>query len=108
MKIIGYEYQSCFAPYIKQFLQEKRSVGFIYETEEWKLKHFDDFCVKESVTQPYLSRELIQKWGTLRDGESLSTCSARTSIIVKKDWYISCQMMKYQHSFMRLTVILQR
>ena len=55
MKIIGYEYQSCFAPYIKQFLQEKRSVGFIYETEEWKLKHFDDFCVKESVTQPYLS-----------------------------------------------------
>ena len=81
MKIIGYEYQSCFAPYIKQFLQEKRSVGFIYETEEWKLKHFDDFCVKESVTHPYLSRELIKKWGTLRDGESLSTCSARTSII---------------------------
>ena len=81
MKIIGYEYQSCFAPYIKQFLQEKRSIGFIYETEEWKLKHFDDFCVKESVTQPYLSRELIKKWGTLRDGEALSTCSARTSII---------------------------
>lgn len=81
MKIIGYEYQSCFAPYIKQFLQEKRSVGFIYETEEWKLKHFDDFCAKESITQPYLSRELIKKWGTLRDGEALSTCSARTSII---------------------------
>ena len=56
MKIIGYEYRSCFAPYIKQFLQEKRSVGFSYETEEWKLKHFDDFCVKESVIQPYLSR----------------------------------------------------
>lgn len=81
MKIIGYEYQSCFAPYIKQFLQEKRSIGFIYETEEWKLKHFDDFCAKESITQPYLSRELIKKWGTLRDGEVLSTCSARTSII---------------------------
>lgn len=81
MKIIGYEYQSCFAPYIKQFLQEKRSVGFIYETEEWKLKHFDDFCAKESITQPYLSRELIKKWRTLRDGEALSTCSARTSII---------------------------
>ena len=81
MKIIGYEYQSCFAPYIKQFLQEKRSVGFIYETEEWKLKHFDDFCANESITQPYLSRELIKKWGTLRDGEALSTCSARISII---------------------------
>lgn len=63
MKILGYEYQSCFAPYIKQFLQEKRSVGFSYETEEWKLKHFDDFCVKESVIQPYLSRELVKKGG---------------------------------------------
>ena len=81
MKIIGYEYRSCFAPYIKQFLQEKRSVGFSYETEEWKLKHFDDFCVKESVIQPYLSRELVKKWGILREGEALSTCSARTSII---------------------------
>ena len=81
MKIIGYEYQSCFAPYIKKFLQEKRSVGFTYETEEWKLKHFDDFCVRESVTQPYLSRELVKKWGTLREGEASSTCSARTSII---------------------------
>ena len=81
MKIIGYEYQSCFAPYIKQFLQEKRSVGFTYESEEWKMKHFDDFCVKESVIQPYLSRELVKKWGTLREGEALSTCSARTSII---------------------------
>lgn len=81
MKILGYEYQSCFAPYIKQFLQEKRSVGFTYETEEWKLKHFDAFCVRESVIQPYLSRELVKKWGTLREGEALSTCSARTSII---------------------------
>lgn len=81
MKIIGYEYRSCFAPYIKQFLQEKRSVGFTYETEEWKLKHFDDFCVKESVTRPHLTRELLKKWGTLREGEALSTCSARTSII---------------------------
>lgn len=81
MKIIGYEYQNCFAPYIKKFLQEKRSVGFAYESEEWKLKHFDDFCVKESVIQPSLSRELVKKWGTLREEEALSTCSARTSII---------------------------
>lgn len=81
MKIIRYEYQSCFAPYIKQFLQEKRSVGFAYESEEWKLKHFDDFCVKESVIQPSLSKELVKKWGTLREGEALSTCSARISII---------------------------
>lgn len=81
MKFIGYEYQSCFAPYITQFLEEKRAVGFSYQTEEWKLKHFDSFCAAESVEQPFLTRELVKKWGTLREGDALSTCSARTSII---------------------------
>ena len=81
MKISGYQFQSCFAPYIEMFLQKKRATGFIYESEEWKLKHFDAFCMEESVTEPHLSRDLVKKWGTLRDGEALVTCSARTSVI---------------------------
>ena len=81
MRISEYHFQSCFAPYIEMFLQEKRAAGFIYIREEWKLKHFDAFCVEESITEPHLSRELVKKWGTLRDGEALVTCSARTSIL---------------------------
>lgn len=81
MKISGYQFQSCFAPYIEKFIQEKRAAGFIYESEEWKLKHFDAFCIGESVTEPCLKRELAKKWGTLREGEALATCAARTSII---------------------------
>ena len=72
MKIIRYEYQSCFAPYIKQFLQEKRSVGFAYESEEWKLKHFDDFlCERIRYTA-------ITKQGT---GEKMGNITRRRSII---------------------------
>ena len=81
MKISGYQFQSCFAPYIEKFIQEKRAAGFIYESEEWKLKHFDAFCIKESVAEPCLSRDLVKKWGTIREGEALITCSARTSVI---------------------------
>ena len=81
MNISGYQFQSCFAPYIKMFLHEKRAAGFIYESEEWKLKHFDIFCIEESIKEPCLSRDLVKKWGTLRDGEALVTCSARTSVI---------------------------
>lgn len=69
MNISGYQFQSCFAPYIEMFLQEKRAAGFIYESEEWKLKHFDVFCIEESVKEPHLSRDLVKKWGTLRDGK---------------------------------------
>ncbi len=81
MKCKEYQFHSCFAAYIEQFIQEKRSAGFIYETEVWKLKHFDLFCIEESVGEPVLSRELVKKWGTLKDGESLGTCSARVSVI---------------------------
>lgn len=62
MKMAAYQFQSCFAPYIEKFLQEKRDAGFLYESAEWKLKHFDAFCVKESVTEPVMSRELVKKW----------------------------------------------
>lgn len=81
MKIIGYQYHSCFGPYIEKFIEEKKASGFTYETEEWKLKHFDLFCAEKAVTDVCLSRKLVQEWGTLRESEALSTCSARTSVL---------------------------
>lgn len=81
MRISGYRYQSCFGPYIEGFIREKRSAGFNYESEEWKLKHFDAFCMEESVSEPVLTRELVHKWGTMRDKEAMATCSARISVL---------------------------
>ena len=81
MKITSYQFQSCFAPYIKIFIQERRAAGYLYETEEWKLKHFDAFCIREAITNLCLTREIVKKWGTLRDCESLATCSSRISVI---------------------------
>ena len=49
MKIAGYQYSSCFGPYIQQFIEKKRSIGFIYEHEEWELKHFDRLCCEKGV-----------------------------------------------------------
>lgn len=81
MKIKGYHFNSCFAPYIEQFIQEKRDAGFSYNTEEWRLKHFDSLCINEAVPEPVITRELAQKWGSLRDNEALSTCSARMCVL---------------------------
>lgn len=81
MKIKGYHFQSCFGPYLEEFIQEKKDAGFIYESEEWRLKHFDAFCMEESVQEPVLTRDLALKWGALRAGEALSTGSARLSIL---------------------------
>ena len=81
MKISGYCYQSCFGPYIEMFIREKRSAGFHYELEECKLKYFDAFCINESVSEPVLARELVNKWGAMRENESMATRSGRISVL---------------------------
>ena len=96
MKIKGYQFKSCFAPYIEQFLQEKKDAGFSYNTEEWKLKHFDALCIEEAVSEPIITRELAQKWGSLRDNEALSTCSSRMSVLRQFSLYLT-SIGKYQN-----------
>ena len=81
MKIAEYQYGSCFGPYIQQFIERKRSIGFVYEHEEWELKHFDHFCCEKGISEPSLSRELVMEWGQLRENEYKSTSSSRFSII---------------------------
>ena len=81
MKIAGYQYGSCFGPYIQQFIEKKKSIGFVYEHEEWELKHFDQFCCEKGVSEPSLSRELVMEWGQLRENEYKSTSGSRFSII---------------------------
>ena len=81
MKIAGYQYGSCFGPYIQQFIEKKRSIGFIYEHEEWELKHFDQFCCEKGVSEPSLSRALVMEWGQLRENEYKTTSGSRFSVI---------------------------
>lgn len=88
MKIAGYEYQSCFGPYIKQFVQEKREAGFIYESEEWILKHFDAFCCQKEVSEAFLSKELVIEWGRLKGPEEMVTCSKRMSVLRQFGFYM--------------------
>lgn len=96
MKISGYEYQSCFHTFIEEFIQEKKDAGFVYETEEWRLKHFDMFCMEEGITEPFLSKKLVEKWGARRDGEEMVTCSSRLSILRQLGLYmISLGMEAY-------------
>ena len=94
MKITGYQYQSNFGSYIEQFLHEKKEAGFIYESEEWLLKHFDAFCFQKGISEPFLSKELVTEWGTLKDNEEMVTCSKRISIVRQLGLYMISLGMK--------------
>ena len=88
MKIAGYQYGSCFGPYIQQFIEKKRSIGFVYEHEEWELKHFDQFCCERGVSEPSLSRTLVTEWGQLRENEYKTTSGSRFSVIRQFGLYL--------------------
>jgi len=96
MKIAGYQYQSSFGSYIEQFVHEKKEAGFLYESEEWLLKHFDAFCFQKGISEPLLSKELVAEWGTLKDNEEMATCSKRISVVRQLGLYmISLGMEAY-------------
>lgn len=89
MKIAGYQYQSCFGTFIEEFIREKKEAGFVYESEEWQLKHFDAFCEDEGITEPCLNKNLVEKWGTIREGEEMVTCSRRISVLRQLGLYLA-------------------
>lgn len=73
---------------VQQFIEKKRSIGFIYEHEEWELKHFDRLCCEKGVSELALSRALVMEWGQLRENEFKSTSSSRFSVIRQFGLYL--------------------
>ncbi len=88
MKIAGYQYCSCFGPYIQKFIEKKRAIGFVYDHEEWELKHFDLFCFEKGIPEPILSRSLVMEWGQLRENEYKSTSGSRFSVLRQFGLYL--------------------
>jgi integrase/recombinase XerD len=75
------EFTSCFAPYIEDMIIQKQREGFIYESTSYHLKCFDTFCEKINVKEPCITKELMAKWGTLRDTEGKIYLSSRMSAV---------------------------
>jgi integrase/recombinase XerD len=59
-------FQSCLAPWLSLFIQEKRASGFRYTTRVYYLRDLDVFLQKEGVKTPELSRTIIELWLTSR------------------------------------------
>jgi len=51
-----------YAPYIRQFIELKRGLGFKYVTEEFIYLRFDQFTVERGETEIGISKELADKW----------------------------------------------
>jgi integrase len=66
---VNYVYQSHFRQYIEGLLEQKHALGFPYRGSEDYLRQFDLMCLREFPNEAVLTKEIGQKWGTIRDTE---------------------------------------
>ncbi len=73
-------YSSMLASYISDFVAMKRSIGYLYESAEFYLRDFDNYC-RLNGEGSLLSRELVLGWAEARNGEDPAVHKVRLSPI---------------------------
>lgn len=70
---------SIFSSDIQNFIQEKRALGYKYDTEEAMLKRFDAFCSSQHPKETTLSSNIVLDWAKKRPNEKPATQQVRIS-----------------------------
>lgn len=65
------------AELLNEFVKLKQSLGYKYENEADELYRFTKFSTTFPITEPSLSKELVQAWCTQRPNESVRNCRRR-------------------------------
>ena len=75
------EFHSPLAPFMEQFVQERRAIGYRYETGAYLLVRFDRFLACEAPHDATLSRSAARKWLAKGPHESGATQQSRLSVV---------------------------
>ena len=73
------EYTSLFSEYITGLIEQKRSIGYKYQSEAGILRRFDLFCRIHYPGINVLTREIALDWSRQRPGEHPSTLQGRVT-----------------------------
>lgn len=84
-----YTYQSVLAPYINGLISEKRSLGFIYNTQAYQLKRFDDYWMRQGFSDICITTEHLDGWLCCLPGEGKSSHSSRISAVKSLSVYMN-------------------
>ena len=75
------EYRSALAPFILNFVLEKRATGCRYDKTEQMLKRFDRFCAEHGLGSDGLTKETAMLWAEKRNRESDDAHSRRIRLV---------------------------
>lgn len=84
-------YVSSFAPFIVDFIAEKRALGYKYESQPAILRRFGQFCAEQFPGESKLRREIVLAWAAQRLGEHPATLQGRVTPVRELAKYMAQQ-----------------
>jgi len=66
------QFTGIYAPYIKEYIDFKRSLGFKYQTEATIFTYFDQFTITRAEKTIGITKDLAETWSQLNPNESSS------------------------------------
>lgn len=79
--MMKYRYSSVFKDVFHSFVEEKRNLGFIYESEEYRLKQLDELIIKEELTEIKITKSLAEKFVSVKSYEKKSNTLNRVQVV---------------------------
>lgn len=74
-----YPFQSILAPYIRDYVAEKRALGFIYNGKSYQLYRLDQYWIRRGFEDVHMTSERLDEWLCALPGESKSSHGSRIS-----------------------------
>lgn len=74
-----YVFSSPLAPAIEGLIQEKRSSGYVYNSNADVLKELDTFCIERRFLSDTVTKDLSDAWAVQRETEGISSRNIRVS-----------------------------
>lgn len=72
-----YPYESALAPYMRDFVAEGRSLGFIYDGKAYQLYRLDQYWISNDYDEIHITPERLEDWVCALPGESRSSQAGR-------------------------------
>jgi len=75
------DFESALAPWLRDFIREKRAVGYLYVTEQYLLRRLDRHLIEHGHDEVTLPKPLLAAWLAKASHESAKTQSARARVV---------------------------
>lgn len=84
-----FNYNSSMQKFIQGMIQEKRSLGYQYDSSARMLYKFDQFCLEYGCINAAITKKLVDSWIQRKPNKSLATLQTRVCVIRQLALYMT-------------------